>query len=90
MDKRALILSAFPFLRTPFLAALSTAENTFAKFSSEIAFLKASIADFVFVLVDLLNPDFFSSDRCFFIADLVIGMGLFYHELHLAQVKPMN
>ena len=90
MDKRAFILSAFPFFKTPFFAALSNIEKAFDKASVERADLKASIAVFVFVLVDLLNPAFFSSDRSFFIADLVIGMAPFYHELHLAQVKLMN
>ena len=74
MDKRALILFALPFFKTPFLAALSTAENTLVKFSAETAFLKVSIAVFVFVLVALLKPAFFLSARSFFIADLVIGM----------------
>lgn len=75
MNKRALILLALPFFKTPFLAALSTVEKTFDKVSAEGADLKASIAVFVFVLVDLLKTAFFSSDLCFFIADLVIGMG---------------
>jgi len=74
LDKRALILSALPFFKTPFLAALSTIEKAFARVSEDNAFLKASIADLAFVLVALLNPDFFSSDRSFFIADFVIGM----------------
>jgi len=90
LDKRALILSAFPFFKTPFLAALSTIEKTFDKVSGVSAFLKASIAVFVFVLVDLLKVAFFSSDLCFFIADLVIGMRPFYHELHLAQETLIN
>lgn len=74
LDKRALILSAFPFLITPFLAALSTMEKAFDSVSEDNAFLKASIAVFAFVLVDLLNPAFFASDLNFFIADFVIGM----------------
>lgn len=74
MDKRALILSAFPFFKTPFLAALSTIEKAFESVSTERAALKASIADFAFVLEDLLHSAFFWSDLCFFIADLVIGM----------------
>lgn len=74
MDKRALILSAFPFFKTPFLAALSTIENAFERVSAERVALKASIADFAFVLEALLKPAFFRSARCFFIADLVIGM----------------
>ncbi len=74
MAKRALILSALPFLMTPFLAALSTIENALERFSEVNAFLKASIADLAFVFEDLLKTAFFLSDRSFFIADLVIGM----------------
>ena len=74
MERRALILSALPFFKTPFLAALSTAEKALAKVSAERAFRKESIAVFAFVLVALLNPAFFTSDRSFFIADFVIGM----------------
>lgn len=85
-----MILLAFPLFNTPFLAALSTIEKTFDRVSAVSAFLKVSIAVFVFVLVDLLKEAFFSSALCFFIADLVIGMRSFYHELHLAQVKLMN
>jgi len=85
-----LILSALPFFKTPFLAALSTIEKALAKVSTERALLKASIAPLAFVLVALLNPAFFSSARSFFIADLVIGMAPFYHELHLAQVSVVN
>ena len=73
--KRALILSALPFLITPFLAALSTIENALERLSKERLFLNASIAVLAFVLVDLLKTAFFLSDLSFFIADLVIGMG---------------
>lgn len=90
MERRALILSALPFFKTPFLAALSTIEKALLRVSAESAFLKASIADLAFVLVALLNPAFFTSDRSFFIADFVIGMRIFYHELHLAQQRLLN
>lgn len=75
LDKRALILSALPFLITPFLAALSTIEKALERLSADNAFLKASIAVLALVLEDLLKTAFFLSDLNFFIADLVIGMG---------------
>ena len=74
MDRRALILSALPFLITPFLAALSTIEKALERLSELKAFLNVSIADFALVLVDLLKTAFFLSALSFFIADLVIGM----------------
>lgn len=64
---------------TPFLAALSRAEKAFDKVSVFRADLKLSIKFLTFVLVALFPAAFLLSDRNFFIADLVIGMGLFYH-----------
>jgi len=78
-----LILSAFPFLMTPFLAARSTAEKALLRATPESNFLNSSTADLAFVLVDLLNAAFFLSALSFLIADLVIGMRLFYHDLLL-------
>jgi len=75
------ILSALPFLITPFLAALSIIEKALAKVTPVGSALTASIADLVLVFVDLLYKAFFLSDLSFFIADLVIGMRLFYPEL---------
>ena len=81
MDSLDLILSAFPFLITPFLAALSIIEKAIAKFSPVDWALTRSIADLALVLVDLLYKAFFLSDLSFFIADFVIGMRLFYLPL---------
>jgi len=74
LDKRAFILSALPFFKTPFFAALSTIEKATDNVSIERTFLNVSMADFALVLVALLNPAFFTSDLSFFIADFVIGM----------------
>ncbi len=89
-DNLALILFAFPFLSTPFLAALSTAEKALLKDSKDNKDLKLSIAVLAFVLVALLKMAFFLSDLSFLIADLVIGIASFYHELLLAQVISVN
>ena len=76
-DNRALILSALPFLMTPFLAARSTAEKALLRVSTVSKSLKDSIAVFALVLVALLKIVFFLSALSFFMADLVIGMTLF-------------
>lgn len=73
-DKRALIRLAFPFLITPFLAALSTAEKALPRDSRESNSLKLSMADLALVFVALLKIVFFLSALSFLIADLVIGM----------------
>ena len=76
-----LILSALPFLITPFLAALSIMEKALDRFSLVDSALTASIAVLVLVFVDLLNKAFFLSDLSFFIADFIIGMRIFYRLL---------
>jgi len=82
---------ALPFLMTPFLAALSTAEKALLRDSKESSSLKLSIAVLALVLVALLKMAFFLSALSFLIADLVIGMRLFYHALlHLAHRTHLN
>lgn len=73
-ESLALILFAFPVLRTPFFAALSTAENAPLKDSSVKRDRKLSMALLALVLVALLKVAFFLSALNFFIADFVIGM----------------
>lgn len=89
-DNLALILFAFPFFKTPFLAALSTAEKAKLRDSRDKRDLKLSMAVFAFVFVARLTAAFFLSDLSFLIADFVIGMAPFYHELLLAQVTLLN
>jgi len=87
----AFILLALPFLITPFLAALSTAEKALLRESRVRRLLKLSIADLAFVLVALLKVAFLLSALSFLIADLVIGIPLFYHaRASLAQVRHLN
>lgn len=83
LERRDLILSAFPFLITPFLAARSTAEKALLRDADDNDFLNSSTAVLAFVLVALLNVAFFLSALSFLIADLIIGMSLFYHDLLL-------
>lgn len=69
-----MILFAFPSFKTPFLAALSTAEKALLSESRLRSDLKLSMALFALVLVALLKVAFFLSDLSFFIADLVNGI----------------